>query len=145
MPFADPEERRRYQREYVAKRRNEWIEENGPCAMCGSSYRLEVDHVDPTTKTMNPASIWTRRKEVREAELAKCQVLCYDCHNKKSSRDKSNLSTGKAKEKLRKLSPEQELEIVIRLQNGEGLRSLAREFGLAHTSLYKIIKRNTTV
>lgn len=45
---------------------------------------LEVDHIDPTTKSMNPRSIWSRTASVREAELVKCQVLCKTCHDEKT-------------------------------------------------------------
>lgn len=75
------EERRRYNREWVAGRRAAWIaSRGGRCVQCGSSERLEIDHIDPKTKAFNPANLWTRRREVRDAELAKCQVLCHDCH-----------------------------------------------------------------
>lgn len=75
---------RRYQAIWIARRRNAWIVENGPCAKCGSSDDLEVDHRDPAEKSMDPASIWSRSEEARIAELAKCQVLCRECHQKKT-------------------------------------------------------------
>lgn len=76
---------RRYQNEWIQRRRSEWIEANGPCAQCGSSDRLEVDHVDPSTKVANPAAVWGWSAARRSAELAKCQVLCHDCHERKSA------------------------------------------------------------
>lgn len=51
MPYADPEERRRYAREWMARRRNEWFAEHGPCVRCGSSEDLQLDHRDPTDGT----------------------------------------------------------------------------------------------
>jgi hypothetical protein len=87
------DKKRLYQNEWVAKRRHDWIEsQGGQCAMCGSIDKLEVDHVDPSIKLMYPREIWSRRKEVREAELAKCQVLCFDCHEKKTRIDASHPS-----------------------------------------------------
>lgn len=83
MGYKDKEKQREYQRQWMAKRRQEWIDENGPCA-CGSFNKLEVDHIDPKLKTMEVRSIWSCRKEIRELELAKCQVLCYDCHLEKT-------------------------------------------------------------
>ena len=83
MAYKDPEKRREYQRHWIAKRRSDWIEANGPCP-CGSTEDLEVDHIDAASKLMNPASIWGRREEARLAELAKCQVLCKRCHVLKS-------------------------------------------------------------
>lgn len=79
------EAKREYQRKWVAKRRQDWIDsQGGCCAMCGSTDRLEVDHIDRSTKKYNPAGIWSRSAVVREAELAKCQVLCYEHHLEKS-------------------------------------------------------------
>lgn len=70
---------------YVKARRDKWLEENGPCQECGSIENLEVDHIDKTTKLINPSHIWTLKEPSRIQELAKCQVLCRDCHRKKTS------------------------------------------------------------
>lgn len=76
--------KRAYQLAWMMRRRDEWMKENGPCACCGSDDRLEIDHIDPTTKVMNPSTLWSRKADVREVELAKCQVLCYSCHMEKT-------------------------------------------------------------
>lgn len=78
------EKKRVYQLGWIQKRRQAWLDENGPCKQCGSSDRLEVDHIDPTTKEYNPSHIWSRNPDVRRKELAKCQVLCYECHKTKT-------------------------------------------------------------
>lgn len=75
---------REYQLKWMHKRRDEWISANGPCKKCGSADRLEVDHVYESEKKYNPSQIWSRKQEDRDRELAKCQVLCYDCHLKKT-------------------------------------------------------------
>lgn len=69
-----------YQKNWVKKRRLDWIEQNGPCRRCGSLESLEVDHIDPSLKTMHASALWSRRQEVRDKELANCQVLCKKCH-----------------------------------------------------------------
>lgn len=84
MPYKDPARQREFQRLWMAKRRSDWIAQNGPCVTCGSSENLEVDHIDPKTKCMSPRAIWSRRAEDRMAELAKCQVLCRGCHSAKT-------------------------------------------------------------
>jgi hypothetical protein len=33
---------------------------------------------------MHASCVWSRRKEVRDKELSKCQVLCKSCHLKKT-------------------------------------------------------------
>ena len=71
-------------------RRAAWLNANGPCGACGSGDELEVDHVDPSTKGpelrggRGTYQIWSWSAERLRAELAKCQVLCEECHLKKS-------------------------------------------------------------
>lgn len=67
--------------EKIKKRRLEWLKTNGPCP-CGSWEKLEVDHVDPSQKIHH--AVWSWSDISRNRELAKCQVLCSDCHKKKT-------------------------------------------------------------
>jgi len=83
MAYKDPEQQRAFQREWLARRRQAWIDEHGPCVDCGGSDRLEVDHIDPALKVSH--SVWSWSKARRDAELAKCVVRCYRCHKKKSA------------------------------------------------------------
>lgn len=65
-----------------ARIRAEWFEANGPCQHCGSKERLECDHIDPELKVSH--RIWSWGTDRRAAELAKCQVLCHECHRIKT-------------------------------------------------------------
>jgi hypothetical protein len=76
----DPDVMRAYKREWHARRRREWMEGKS-CEWCRSSERLEIDHIDPELKASN--RIWSWSKPRRDAELAKCRVLCYSCHKKR--------------------------------------------------------------
>ena len=79
------EKKLEYQRRWMAARREEWIQSRGgKCAKCGSTDKLEVDHIDPSDKRWNPSKIWSRNEQDRFDELAKCQVLCFDCHKDKT-------------------------------------------------------------
>lgn len=84
MPYADPEKQRKFNREWLQKRRRAWIKKHGPCK-CGSRKSLEVDHIDRTTKVSH--RVWSWRQERRDAELAKCEVKCKKCHTAKSGRE----------------------------------------------------------
>ena len=75
-------------------RRNAWIAANGPCQMCGATSDLEADHIDWRTKEHSVGDIWHRNSEIRRLELAKCQVLCADCHQKKSGKEMSERRKG---------------------------------------------------
>lgn len=77
---------RKFQREWIAERRKEWFEKNGPCAKCGSWNDLELDHIDPALKISH--SIWSWSENRRNAELAKCQALCHDCHLAKTAKQR---------------------------------------------------------
>lgn len=81
MGYKDPAEQRAYLRAWMAARRAEWFA-GRVCAKCGSAERLELDHVDPAQKVNH--RVWSWAKDRREAELAKCQALCFRCHSEKN-------------------------------------------------------------
>lgn len=85
MPYKDKETLLKYQREWTAKRRKEWFENNGPCNKCGSWDNLELDHKDPKSKVSH--KIWNWSESRRLAELVKCQILCRVCHIEKSKEE----------------------------------------------------------
>lgn len=75
--------------EYALRRyhrlRAQWIAELGGRCKCGSTRKLQLDHVDPKTKTMEIGELWSAAiVRVRE-ELKKCQVLCAKCHKRKTA------------------------------------------------------------
>lgn len=73
-------QRRRYEeRMYSAKEKF-----GGQCKECGSTENLQFDHIDPELKFMS-VSLMTRLTQAKfDAELEKCQLLCFDCHMKKT-------------------------------------------------------------
>lgn len=80
-PFMSYAERREYMQEYqrtwVAARRAAWFADKY-YVRCGSREDLELDHIDPSTKESH--NIWSWSEVRRDAEIAKCQVLCKSCH-----------------------------------------------------------------
>ena len=94
MPMKTAEEQRNYQLQWVLSRRLDWIAENGPCKKCGSLDSLEVDHIDPSLKSMSPSQIWGRTKSERDKELKKCQVLCKPCHLAKTLTERKHAQCG---------------------------------------------------
>ena len=81
MPYADKKVQREYQKQWTAKRRADFFA-NKQCKRCGSTNRLELDHMDPSKKVSH--KIWSWSEAKMKAELEKCQVLCYDCHKSKT-------------------------------------------------------------
>jgi 5-methylcytosine-specific restriction endonuclease McrA len=61
----------------------------GKCAKCGTTDALEVDHVNPATKTRQTYTLWFLSPDNPDfiAELAKCQLLCTDCHREKTGQE----------------------------------------------------------
>lgn len=84
VPYKDPGRQREYQRVWLANRRAEYFADK-VCVRCGKDKHLDIDHVDPMQKVSHRIWAWSRKR--REAELAKCQVLCRDCHNAKTAID----------------------------------------------------------
>lgn len=72
------------QLQWLKNKRNEYFKDK-VCCKCGSKKNLQLDHIDPSTKITH--QVWNRRKEFREAELSKCQVLCHSCHKIKTVYD----------------------------------------------------------
>lgn len=97
MPYADKEAQKEYQRKWLAKRRAEYLK-NKVCVWCGTGSNLELDHINRDTKINH--RVWSWSAERREAELAKCQVLCKNCHDDKSYA-MHDYHNGKALEALR--------------------------------------------
>lgn len=84
--MATAEAQREYQRLWVARRRAAFFSGKS-CIQCGSTEGLELDHTDRTTK--DPVlklgtRIWSWSEDKRAAEIAKCQILCHECHKIKS-------------------------------------------------------------
>lgn len=84
MPYTDWNKQREYQKLWVAKRKQEFFAENNYCVECGSNYKLELDHKDPTKKVSHRIWSWSDRR--RNEELEKCQVLCRNCHRNKTNK-----------------------------------------------------------
>lgn len=80
------ESKRRHAINKVRRNRAAFFEGKS-CVKCGVTESLELDHIDPEQKTEH--RIWTWSPERRESELAKCQVLCTDCHKEKTSAERA--------------------------------------------------------
>lgn len=77
MPMKNSIEQAEYQRKWMAKRRAAYFADKC-CARCKSTYNLEINHIDPTTKISH--RIWSWSTERRNEELKKCEILCNPCH-----------------------------------------------------------------
>lgn len=84
-----------YYRKYWQKRKVEIILKlGGVCWDCGGDDELEIDHIDPTKKTMNLSSRIASRSEAVLKELENCQLLCRECHKKKSIQARTPFTHG---------------------------------------------------
>ena len=89
-PIKDPNARRRYHREWIAKRRSEFFADKR-CVDCGSTERLELDCRDPATKVSH--RIWSWSDTRREAELAKYEVRCAPCRRRRLAAEQTRHGT----------------------------------------------------
>lgn len=87
------EKTRKYFRERYQKRR-QWMVTflGGVCVVCGTTKHLEIDHIDPATKRIQPGSQWSSPLGKLVDELEVCQLLCKTHHTEKTLRDKKQLS-----------------------------------------------------
>jgi 5-methylcytosine-specific restriction endonuclease McrA len=54
----------------------------GRCRVCGSTERLQFDHIDPSTK--RTSRFWALRMCRIIDEIVKLQLLCWRCHRDKT-------------------------------------------------------------
>lgn len=76
-----------YMKGWYDRRHAEAIEAlGGYCSHpgCDVVENLQFDHVDPETKTMTIARMWTASEKRFQAELRKCQLLCQLHHLEKT-------------------------------------------------------------
>lgn len=76
-------------RRYHARRAEAVRLLGGACIKCGTTERLEFDHIDPASKEFTiGGSAWNTSKARFLAEVAKCQLLCATHHAEKSITDR---------------------------------------------------------
>lgn len=68
-----------------AKATREWLNEkkNIPCADCGRIFPpvcMDFDHREPHLKEFDIALASGRPRETLEKEIAKCDIVCANCH-----------------------------------------------------------------
>lgn len=54
------------------------------CHECYSEEHLEFDHIDRDTKEFSVSRLWSVSWDRFIRELEKCQILCTECHKKKT-------------------------------------------------------------
>lgn len=61
------------------------------CALCKSDKDLEFDHIVPALKEFNISEAIANNKAWAKlvVELDKCQLLCSDCHEDKTTKEQS--------------------------------------------------------
>jgi hypothetical protein len=75
-----------YNRVRYRKRKDAVIAQlGGKCVMCSTSVNLEVDHINPKEKLYSIGKLILGRNGLLQAELAKCQLLCVECHKQKTT------------------------------------------------------------
>lgn len=130
------EEKRAYHRDWMRARRAAYFTGKS-CAQCDSRDRLELDHIDPSTKVYAPASLWgmSDRNPRKRAELAKCQVLCYDCHLAKS---RGEWDRAGAKNPAYRWTDDQIREIHAARVNGDIYRRIGERMGASRSAIRQV-------
>ena len=135
MSYTDPEKQRAYARAWIAKRRRAFFVDKA-CCLCDSKVSLELDHIDPKTKISH--AIWSWRQERREAEIAKCQILCEKCHANKTAAENSARRKDQPNHTARKLG----IQAVEEIRASElSKRALAHLYGVGATTIQSIRSR----
>jgi hypothetical protein len=81
-----------YMRIYMAKRYAERKAQTvlvlgGKCVDCGSTERLEIDHILRSTKVLDVSSRTWSSKVYWAEVIEKCTLRCNTCHRRKTARE----------------------------------------------------------
>ena len=102
MANKDPEVNREYMRIYMTRRwrirRKTAIRYlGGKCVVCGSTRKLQFDHIDPKQKSFTISKMTSIQEELFWKEIDKCQLLCEDHHKEKTKVEQSIVWDGRRK------------------------------------------------
>jgi 5-methylcytosine-specific restriction endonuclease McrA len=76
---------------YRAIRKDVIARLGGKCVVCGTTRKLEIDHINPKEKKFEvSARICTMDGAKLKKELDKCQLLCHKHHMEKSIRERGD-------------------------------------------------------
>lgn len=82
---TDKEYMRNYMRNRYHQVRDKVIDElGGKCNICHSGKDLHLDHIDKKKKTIRMSDIHSVSDTKLQNELKNIQLLCWDCHKKKT-------------------------------------------------------------
>lgn len=87
--------RNEYMRVYMLKRYRQRINAaigflGGHCAKCFDTLGLELDHIDPKTKSFTIGQMWSVSENRFWNEVKKCQLLCPKHHQEKSMSERGH-------------------------------------------------------
>ena len=157
MPYADPARAKEYWRVYgkaweaahrternertrlrAARTRAEFFEGKS-CVRCGSVDRLELDHIDASTKVSS--NIWSWSPAKREAEIAKCQVLCRPHHIEKTVENLEHPHGSRSN--LAVWTEEDVLEVRRLFAEGVPQTEIGRRLGMNKGTVWNIVHRKS--
>jgi len=69
---------------YKSRRDEAIVSLGGRCNVCGTSSKLEFDHIDYKNKEFSISKIMLHSTKKLHTELSKCQLLCKPCHINKT-------------------------------------------------------------
>jgi 5-methylcytosine-specific restriction endonuclease McrA len=85
MPHTKEQKREWARKKRIERRKFIYNYLGSKCSSCGTTDKLEVDHIDPVTKSNTVSHLLTHSEARLLEELDKCQLLCTPCHKKKTA------------------------------------------------------------
>jgi len=134
MGYKDIKKQREYQRKWMQKRRQEYMKDK-TCYFCAKP----ATHLSPKVgyKTGATAHVFSYRKDKMLAALANYDCMCKFCFKYLQARYLRLLYAGKPGTPI-KLTEGDVREIKYHLGQGSNIRSIARFFKVAHTTIMSI-------
>ncbi len=95
MPTMPKDYARTYHLARYHRRRTDALDLlGGRCVRCGETADLQIDHIDPATKSIEISKLWGVSKDRFWAEIEKCQILCRLHHTEKTTSEQMTRKHG---------------------------------------------------
>lgn len=129
------------------------IKAKTPCADCGERFPaicMDFDHLKGKNKSVSGLVSGAYRLELIKEEIAKCEIVCSNCHRLRTKRRKQNhapINNPRARRGSEhpnaKLSVKHVIAIRSEYKIGDRADVIARRYGIARNTVYGIVYRHS--
>jgi hypothetical protein len=124
-----------------------------PCTDCRRRFPpvcMDFDHVKEKVRSVAGLVAGAYRIALVQEEIARCEVVCANCHRLRTQKRKQNqapvIHVGRlpgSKNPIAKLNEKRVASSRVDYETGESVAALARRHGVTHATMWNVVNRRT--